>query len=285
MARNWSDREIAAVVAAYFRMLDTELEGRRYNKSQANRKLREQIDRTGGSVEFKHANISAVLSSHGLPYINGYKPRRHFQVALYEAVEDRLRADRKLHERLAGANLTADQRVPGSPTHPPPLIEYAPPPPVSPPRETKEEIRRVIRRFGHPAERDARNRSLGRAGEAYVLAAEQERLRSLGLDDLAGQVRWVADLDGDGFGYDIRSFVGAGDRPDQERWLEVKTTTGPMSTPLFITRKELEVSREHACPFRLVRLFDFQRRKAAFRLAPPLEKQVRLDPLVYRASF
>lgn len=33
MARNWSDREIAAVVAAYFRMLDTELEGRRYNKS------------------------------------------------------------------------------------------------------------------------------------------------------------------------------------------------------------------------------------------------------------
>ena len=283
MARNWSDREIDAVVAAYFRMLDTELEGRRYNKSQANRELREQIDRTGGSVEFKHANISAVLSSLGLPYINGYKPRRHFQVALYEAVEDRLRADRKLHERLAGANLTADQRVPDSPSQPPPRIEYAPPP-LSPKPEPKK-IRKIIRRFGHPAERDARNRSLGRAGEAYVLAAEQERLISLGLEDLAGDVRWVADLDGDGYGYDIRSFAGDGDRPDQERWLEVKTTTGPMSTPFYITRNELEVSREHAGHYRLVRLFDFQRQKAAFRLAPPLEKQVRLAPLVYRASF
>ena len=282
MARNWSDREIGAIVAAYFRMLDTELEGRDHNKSQANRELREQIDRTEGSVEFKHANISAVLSSLGLPYINGYKPRRHFQVALYEAVEEHLRVDRKLHERLAGANLTADQKVPESAAPPLPRIEYAPPP-ILP--EPKEEIRRIIRRLGDPAERDARNRSLGRAGEAYVLAAEQERLRSLGLEDLARGVRWVADLDGDGFGYDIRSFAGDGDRPDQERWLEVKTTTGPMSTPFFITRNELEASQEHACPYRLVRLFDFRRRKAAFRLTPPLERQVRLAPAVYRASF
>ena len=284
MARHWSGREIDAILEVYFRMLDTELEGRPYNKRRTNLKLLEQIDRTRPSVEFKHANISAVLRRLGLPYIDGYKPRGHFQIVLGEAVEAHLLADRKLHERLAGANLMADQKVPEGST-PPSRIEYDPPPPPSPEPETKEEIRRIIRRLGDPAERDARNRSLGRAGEAYVVAAEQERLRGLGLEDLAGEVRWVAKLDGDGLGYDIRSFAGDGDRPDRERWLEVKTTTGPMSTPFFITRNELEVSREHACPYRLVRLFDFRRQKSAFRLAPPLEKHVRLAPAVYRASF
>ena len=114
---------------------------------------------------------------------------------------------------------------------------------------------------------------------------ERERLLRLGKTDLADRVRWVARDDGDGCGFDILSFVGTGDRPCEERWLEVKTTTGPKATPFFITRNKLNVSREYAGVFRVVRLYDFQRLKRAYRLRPPLENRVNLSAAVYTASF
>jgi hypothetical protein len=46
---------------------------------------------------------------------------------------------------------------------------------------------------------DARNRELGKAGERFVVAFECDRLRRAGREDLANDVRWVSDLDGDGF--------------------------------------------------------------------------------------
>jgi hypothetical protein len=49
------------------------------------------------------------------------------------------------------------------------------------------------------AARDARNRDLGRAGEEFVVDFERSRLRRAGRSDLARDVRWVADLDGDGY--------------------------------------------------------------------------------------
>ncbi len=75
--------------------------------------------------------------------------------------------------------------------------------------------------------RDHRNRALGKAGEAFVLALEQQRLIASGLPDLAAQVRWVAQMDGDGAGYDIRSFSPTG----TETLIEVKTTNGGSRTP------------------------------------------------------
>lgn len=39
---------------------------------------------------------------------------------------------------------------------------------------------------------------------------------------LAKKVRWVSDLDGDGYGYDVESFETDG----QQRLLEIKTTCG-----------------------------------------------------------
>jgi hypothetical protein len=46
--------------------------------------------------------------------------------------------------------------------------------------------------------------------------------RGLRPRDLANDVRCVSDLDGDGFGYDVRSFEPDG----AERLLEIKTTCG-----------------------------------------------------------
>ena len=59
-------------------------------------------------------------------------------------------------------------------------------------------VRRLVGKFD-PAERDARNRDLGKAGERFVVEFERDRLRRAGRDDLADDVQWVSDVDGDGY--------------------------------------------------------------------------------------
>lgn len=38
--------------------------------------------RSPGAIEFKHANISAILIEIGFPYLDGYKPRGNYQELL-----------------------------------------------------------------------------------------------------------------------------------------------------------------------------------------------------------
>jgi hypothetical protein len=57
-------------------------------------------NRSKGSVEFKHANISAVLTLHGCPYIDGYKPRFNFQALLEQVVLEYLDVHRDFFEPL-----------------------------------------------------------------------------------------------------------------------------------------------------------------------------------------
>ena len=73
MAEVWSDQEIDHIVADYFAMLTDELVGRSFNKAARNRDLQAVIDRSKGSIEFKHQNISAVLLGLGQPWIEGHR--------------------------------------------------------------------------------------------------------------------------------------------------------------------------------------------------------------------
>ena len=107
-------------------------------------------------------------------------------------------------------------------------------------------------------------------------------MHELGRADLAERVCWVARDCGDGFGYDVSSFVGSGENAEHDTFLEIKTTNGPRSTPFFITSNELAVSRELET-YRLVRLFDFYGGPSAYCLRPPLCRFVSLTPSVYRA--
>ena len=291
MPRNWSEAEIAAIVEDYFEMLAHELEGSRYNKTEHRLALMDTIERTHGSIERKHMNISAVLAVLGLPYIDGYKPYSNFQQALFEAVESRIHGDEVLYRSLTGEAAAVRERPPEFRIDPEQLadpeqfyVDAPLPREVSEPR-LPEDIRRIIRKFEPPAERDARNRMLGTAGEEFVFELERQRLSMLGRHDLADNVRWVARDDGDGYGYDIRSFHGRGNSSEasRERWLEIKTTNGPKTTPFFITRNELSVSEENPAIFRVVRLYDFRRRARAYRLEPPLEDRVQLTPAIYSA--
>ena len=87
--------------------------------------------------------------------------------------------------------------------------------------------------------------------------------------------------EGDGAGYDVLSFASTG----QERLLEVKTTNGSARTPFFLSRNELDVSRERPEDWRIYRVHLFATSPHIFTLAPPLDDVLHLRPEMWRASF
>lgn len=270
---DWSDDEIDRIVADYFAMLASELAGQPYVKSHHNEALQRETGRSRGAIEFKYQNISAVLLRLGEPWIPGYKPMANYQRALIDGI------DRFLKSR----NLDAI-----SPAVDPSRVResadlWMGPAPALAPRDIEKEdehLQRLVRKYD-PAARDARNRSLGRQGEEAVLAYERSRLLAGGREDLARRLRWTSQEDGDGAGYDIRSF----DLHGGDRLIEVKTTKGHARTPFFISENERAFSEERRDAFRLIRVYDFARKPAAFEIEPPLADWMRLDPAVYRATL
>lgn len=241
-------------------------------KAHRTQALSDLIGRSRKSVEYKHMNLSFVLDALGLPTITGYRPMANIQQAIFPAVERYLRAR---PDALTAVPSTA-----------PGLSDTAglweePPPPRSAPRAPRPEaLERLVRHFD-PVERDHRNRALGEAGEARVVDFERLRLAQADRSDLAAKVRWVSKEDGDGAGYDVRSFTSDG----AERLIEVKTTVGGQTTPFFLTRNERALSTERPDAFRLYRLYDFTRTPRLFQLTPPLEQAVTLEPETWRAGF
>ena len=275
MPAPWTDAEVDAVVRDYFEMLRLEQRGENYNKAEHNRRLRQVVRRSRQSIEFKHCNISAVLTELGLPIIRGYQPRSHYQGALAQAVDAGLLTDPGLHEYLVGEDIA----VSATPETPDDSLRIERPPILHRPPDDKI-VQAVIRKHD-PALRDARNRALGTAGEELIYNFERHRLRSISRPDLAERVRWIARDEGDGAGFDILSFNRRGD----ERMLEVKTTTGPNTTPFYLTENERRVADEETDRYRLVRLYEFRANPAAYCLRPPLEDRVRLDATLYRATL
>ena len=274
----WTDEENALIVADYFAMLTEDLAGRRPNKAERRRALMPRLrNRSEGSVEFKRRNVSAVLMGLGEDWLPGYRPAFNFQAALVNAVARWLTLNPAWLDRIPGqphAGATGMAEAAQLWLGPSPTLSNRPPP------EQLGQMLDIAVRFD-VAGRDERNRALGRAGEALALAHERSSLAGAGRSDLADEVRWVSEEDGDGAGYDIASFAPDG-RP---RLLEVKTTNGWERTPFHISRNELAVSNERQVEWRLFRLWNFSREPKAFELAPPLDRHVSLMPTVFQASF
>ena len=265
----WQPAENDLIVADYFAMLASDLAGRPYNKARHNERLRNQIKRSRGSIEYKHRNISAVLQGLGETWIFGYKPAFSFQMTLVDAVV------RWLHHNpqfQALTHLKSDASAL--------VIEPAPPVTTRPRPDEFNQLLSIAREFD-VAERAEANRVLGRAGEERVLAHERARLTGVGRSDLSKRVRWVSQEDGDGAGYDVASFWPDG----RSRLIEVKTTNGWERTPFYISRNELAVAAGRPSEWRLVRLWNFARRPRAFELHPPLDTHVVLTATNFEASF
>jgi len=163
---HWQSEELDAIVADYFDMLAADLSGRPYVKSRHNAALMARIGRTHRSVEFKHQNISAVLDELGLPWIPGYKPKWNYQNAIFGAI------DRYLTKHPDALELVRISPI--APKTPSTVF-------VDPPIRTKASdsmpiaLRHLVRKFD-PVERDYRNRSLGKAGESFVVDLERHQL-------------------------------------------------------------------------------------------------------------
>jgi len=268
----WTDEENDLIVEDYFAMLAKDLAGRSYSKTERRRALLPKLDnRSEGSIRRKHHNISAVLQGLGKTWLPGYVPAINFQMTLVDAVFRRLALDPELPNRMPGATGAhqAEQLLIG----PPPTLSNGPPP------KGMEKMLTIARNYDVAA-RDERNRALGKAGEKRVFLRERAVLTDAGREDLARQVRWVSEEDGDGAGYDIASFA-----PDERpRLIEVKTTESWQWTPFHISRNELCVARCNP-DWLLFRLWDFSRKPRAFELYPPLERHVLLTPTSFQANF
>lgn len=273
IGETWSRPEVERTVEDYLDMLALEARGTPFNKSAHNNDLRRYLNgRSKASVELKHQNISAVLHELGLPFIRGYKPRSNVQELLREVVVQSIRQRQQDLARVLDDYEAV--HAPSGPDYRAVLVESPPP---APRVETSVRVR-VPRKLDH-AERDDRNRALGREGESWSLGYERFRLGQNQRHDLASRIDWVADTQGDGAGYDIASF----DEDGTVRYIEVKTTNGGVATPFVVTSNELAFSIEAGPAFHLYRLFAFSSAPHLFILRGALTEALALTPLNYRA--
>jgi hypothetical protein len=275
---SWAIEEVEAIVADYFAMLEKELSGIPYSKTEHQKALRPLLrDRSVGSIGRKHSNISAILIEQGFPPIRGYKPLFQYQGLLKDIVLEYLDDDAKLSalalrfvDREPEAPLVHD--VLGLMTKPPDILESV--------REAlkAQRERRYPRRIDYLA-LEARNRILGTNGEALVVSYERARLSSIGRDNLADRVEQVSVTRGDGLGYDVLSF----DDSARELYIEVKTTQLGATTPFYITPAELSFSAEHADDYALYRVYEFASAPRMFPLHGDVGTTCEMTPAQFMA--
>ena len=278
MAEDWSQQEVEIIVEDYLAMLAFELHGQDYNKAERNRELQKLLPaRSRGSIEFKHANISAVMIEMGYPYVDGYKPRSNFQGLLQEVVERRVYARPELATTVAKL---IEQPVVKPTSISDILAILVEPPTPAKKKETlyeKPSVLRVSPKRNY-LEQEARNQSLGRAGEELVMEFEHQRLWRAGHKSLAERIEHVA-AKADGHGFDILSFETNG----RERLVEVKTTRFGLMTPFFASKNEVEVSDERSAEYHVYRLFDFNKSPRLFMLGGSMRSTCTLDAVQFRA--
>lgn len=274
----WTEEEVEATVADYFAMLSAELSGKAYSKTDHRRRLLSQLwRRSEQSIEFKHANISAVLIELGFPYISGYKPRSNYQRLLYEVASERLALNSTLLQIAAGdAERPIEIPTVGD------ILESltAPPRPIARGHHAAEHRPDYRPAPVNYLEREAQNRDLGEAGEEFVINFERARLIKLGCEPLASRIEHVAKVRGDAEGFDVLSFEKSG----AERLIEVKTTKYGPHTPFFVSRNEVRVSKVHAKQYHLYRVFAFRADPRLFALHGALSSTCDLDPATYIAT-
>jgi hypothetical protein len=175
--KDWSEQEVRLIVADYFEMLERELLGNPFSKAEHRRGLVPRLaGRSDGSIEFKHQNISAVLTGLGLPYIEGYKLRGNFQALLGKEVEAFLDQHPGFLDQAASAPVLNPEMAPATESLDMETVFEDPPDRITTPKEPEKPwLSRKGRRIDF-AQRDALNRRLANLGEEFVVQLERRRL-------------------------------------------------------------------------------------------------------------
>lgn len=132
------------------------------------------------------------------------------------------------------------------------------------------------------AKRDAK---VGLLGEELVIKYEQDKLIELGLEEYVESVKWVSQRS-DAEGFDIISY----DRDERgkviEINIEVKTTISKVDTEFFVSRNELNKSKELKERYCIYRIYDVYSEQPKFYKAfGEIEKNFILDPYTYTARY
>jgi len=275
MSNTWSNIEVELIVADYFQMLSIELNGENYSKATHRRAILPLLaNRSDGSVEFKHQNISAVLINLGQPYIKGYLPRFNYQKILEDKVIEYLtmkptienqfkifadKIDIKQKKEINFEQLVFNLPILGKVSESEPIYNRNP----------------IKVNY---LEREQRNRNLGVSGEELVIEYEKWNLIRNGKDKFAEQIRWISKEEGDGAGFDILSKNLNG----KDKYIEVKTTKLGKKTPFFFSRNELIFSQKHTEQYNLYRLFNFEDDTKMFIRNGDLDSICHSTPINYK---
>ena len=278
MADPWTEQEVEVAVQDYFDMLLKEIQGESYVKAEHNKNLLPKLNnRSRGSVEYKHENISAILLELGIPPIDGYKPQRNYQGLLRDVVLKKLDIHRP--KLVAVANKLESEQPPSKQE-----VDWesalVDPPDQLPKKKSAAPPKSQKAGKIDFAARESGNRKLGRMGEEFILQYEVYRLETSGKKKLATQIEWVSEKD-DSAGFDILSFTDAGN----ERFIEVKTTNYARSFPFFISKNEVAFSNSNQDQYALYRLFTYRTKPRFFVLPGDIQSHCSLEPRVFRASF
>ncbi len=275
---SWSNTEVQLIIADYFNMLSAELRNEDYSKAAHRKALLPLLaNRSEGSVEFKHQNISAVLIELGQPFIKGYLPRYNYQQILKDAIIDYLNQNLNIEDQF---RMFSDKIIL------PKKSDFnfnkfiVEPPKLNIASEPKAIYHRNPIKVNY-LEREQKNQKLGFLGEELVLEYEKWQLISLGMEKLADSVRWISKEDGDGAGFDIlsRNLNGT------DKYIEVKTTKLAKETPIFFSKNELDFSVDHRNDFHLYRIFDFENKARMFTRNGALNEVCQPVPISYKGFF
>jgi hypothetical protein len=277
LGSDWTEQEVELIIADYFAMLNDELLNKPVNKTLHRKALFLLLNnRSEGSIEFKHQNISAVLVHQGLPFIRGYKPRFNFQQILIKKVLDYLKEQQV--DLIPKFEFFANNvEVRNDPPDFSNILSDSPP--LQTTKEPKIEYKRRPIKINF-IEREQKNSTLGLKGEELVIEYEKWRLISEGKESLADRIEWRSRED-DGAGYDILSKNKNG----TDRFIEVKTTKLSKETPFYFSKNEYEFSKEKKEDYHLYRLYNFTEHPKLFLLNGDFDAFCQKETIQYKGFF
>ena len=273
----WTAVERMGAVDLYLQMLSMHIRGEVPRQRELFEAFAAEYPaRNVNSIKNKIYNVSACFAALDLPYLENLTPRFNFQRELLDDVQGAAAKNAELLDELA--RLPSKRLGAGAVDLPTDAL-------VEPPTLTADAQRfmgkaRIQRGPIDYIGREQANAALGLAGEEWVVEYERRRLADAGRADLAKEVRHVSVIDGDGAGYDVRSFDLKSER---ERLIEVKTTRSGILTPFYLTRNEVEVSKSDPERFSLYRVHCFGMRTRVYWLDGSLESTCDLAAMSFRA--
>jgi hypothetical protein len=277
----WSKKEVVAAVKVYFFMLQRELRGQAYNKTEYRNQLIQKLNnRNASAVELKHHTISAVLLALSLPHIKGYKPLDNYQTLLLEVIDEHLQS----HPKIVSEMLAYAQRPLSTPIQRDLFfrnIEVLPPArrhPVS--AKKRRRVNKISKKFGFVSI-ESTNRSTVSAGETLVFDFETARLGKEGEQDLARRIKWHPDRETGATPYDIQSYESNG----VPRFIKVKTTHCDIRFPFTLSLGELSFSGLNTEHFYIYRVFNLSTSPRLFIINGRIHEALRLVPETFQAKF